>query len=107
MKHSGIGRALAALTTVVVIASACSSGATTAPATSGTGATPTPGAATPTPAGSTSATGPFTIGYSNGAGVGNGFREEQVCTAKAEATALGPSKIVSPITIIHRNTDAA
>ena len=39
--------------------------------------------------------GPFTIGYSNGGGVGNGFREEQVCTAKAEATALGPSKVVS------------
>ncbi len=47
------------------------------------------------------------IGYSNGGGVGNGFREEQVCTAKAEATALGSSKINSPITVIHRNTDAA
>jgi ribose transport system substrate-binding protein len=51
-------------------------------------------------------TGPFTIGYSNGAGVGNGFREEQVCTAKAEATALTTSKIAS-INVIHRNTDAA
>jgi ribose transport system substrate-binding protein len=51
-------------------------------------------------------TGPFSIGYSNGGGVGNGFREEQVCTAKAEATALGASKITSPITVIHRNTDA-
>jgi len=50
---------------------------------------------------------PFTIGYSNGGGVGNGFREEQVCTAKAEATALGAS-IVNPLTnIVHRNTDAA
>jgi ribose transport system substrate-binding protein len=50
---------------------------------------------------------PFTIGYSNGASVGNGFREEQVCTAKAEATALGAS-IVNPLTnLIHRNTDAA
>ena len=27
----------------------------------------------------------YTIGYSNGGGVGNGFREEQVCTAKAQA----------------------
>ena len=26
----------------------------------------------------------FKIGYSNGGGVGNGFREEQVCTAKAQ-----------------------
>ena len=50
---------------------------------------------------------PFTIGYSNGGGVGNGFREEQVCTAKAEAQALGAS-IVNPLTnLIHRNTDAA
>lgn len=50
---------------------------------------------------------PFVIGYSNGGGVGNGFREEQVCTAKAEATALG-ANIVAPLTnLIHRNTDAA
>ena len=52
------------------------------------------------------ATGPFAIGYSNGGGVGNGFREEQVCTAKAEVKALGTDKI-SGITVIHRNTDAA
>ena len=44
------------------------------------------------------------IGYSNGGGVGNGFREEQVCTAKAEALASGQ---VSQLTTIHRNTDAA
>ena len=31
----------------------------------------------------------YKIGYSNGGGVGNGFREEQVCTAKAEALASG------------------
>jgi ribose transport system substrate-binding protein len=49
---------------------------------------------------------PYSIGYSNGGGVGNGFREEQVCTAKAEATALGKDKI-SGLTVIHRNTDAA
>ena len=60
-------------------------------------------AASPTP----NTTGPFTIGYSNGGGVGNGFREEQVCTAKAEVAALGPTKIVAPLNIIHRNTDAA
>lgn len=74
------------------------------------------GSATPAPAShaassqapaSMGASAPFTIGYSNGGGVGNGFREEQVCTAKAEATALGADKIVSPITIIHRDTDAA
>jgi ribose transport system substrate-binding protein len=48
--------------------------------------------------------GKFQIGYSNGGGVGNGFREEQVCTAKAEALA---SEKVETLTTIHRNTDAA
>lgn len=46
----------------------------------------------------------YKIGYSNAGGVGNGFREEQVCTAKAEALASGG---VSELTTIHRNTDAA
>jgi ribose transport system substrate-binding protein len=46
----------------------------------------------------------FRIGYSNGGGVGNGFREEQVCTANAEALASGQ---VSELVTIHRNTDAA
>ena len=46
----------------------------------------------------------YNIGYSNGGGVGNGFREEQVCTAKAEALASGQ---VAELTTIHRNTDAA
>ena len=104
MKHSGIGRTLTALTAVMVIAGACSSGATTAPPTAA-GSTPTAMAETPTPA--TSAAGKsYTIGYSNGESVGNGFREEQVCTAKAEVKALGTDKI-SSITVIHRNTDAA
>jgi ribose transport system substrate-binding protein len=48
--------------------------------------------------------GQYHIGYSNGGGVGNGFREEQVCTAKAEALA---SEQVAELTTIHRNTDAA
>src|SRR5947207_891766 len=54
---------------------------------------------------SPAASGPkqYTIGYSNGGGVGNGFREEQVCTAKAQAKASGQ---VSNLTVIHRNTDA-
>ena len=85
IKGSSQARLLVGLATIALVATACSSsGATTAPNT----------------------TGPFSIGYSNGGGVGNGFREEQVCTAKAEGTALGTSKI-SGITVIHRNTDAA
>lgn len=48
----------------------------------------------------------YTIGYSNAGGVGNGFREEQVCTAKAEALASG--KVADGgLTVIHQNTDAA
>lgn len=87
MRQFGKARALAALTAVIVIVGACSGSAAS-------------------PAASTASTGPFALGYSNGGGVGNGFREEQVCTAKAEATALGTGKI-SGITVIHRNTDAA
>ena len=74
-----------AVAAVVILAAACNSGTSA----------------------STAPKAPYSIGYSNGSSVGNGFREEQVCTAKSEATALGASKIVSPINIIHRNTDAA
>jgi ribose transport system substrate-binding protein len=76
-----------ALAGALILLAACSAGAP----------------ASPTP----NTTGPFTIGYSNGGGVGNGFREEQVCTAKAEATALGASKVAPLTNLIHRNTDAA
>jgi ribose transport system substrate-binding protein len=61
----------------------------------------TPGASS---APSGAAGGQYDIGYSNGGGVGNGFREEQVCTAKAEALASGE---VATLNTIHRNTDAA
>ena len=74
-----------AVAAVVILAAACNSGTSA----------------------STAPKAPYSIGYSNGSSVGNGFREEQVCTAKSEATALGASKIVSPINIIHRDTDAA
>ena len=88
IKGSSQARLLVGLATIALVATACtSSGATTAP--------------------SANTTGPFSIGYSNGGGVGNGFREEQVCTAKAEATALGTEQDLQPINVIHRNTDAA
>jgi ribose transport system substrate-binding protein len=92
---------MAALAAVVVLVGACGGGTATTGPTQGT-ETSTPAS----PGATTAATGPFSIGYSNGGGVGNGFREEQVCTAKAEVAALGTSKI-SGITVIHRNTDAA
>src|SRR3954449_2449558 len=80
-------RATVSLLAVGILLAACQAGAPASP--------------------SPNTTGPFTIGYSNGGGVGNGFREEQVCTAKAEATALGPSKVAPLTNLIHRNTDAA
>jgi ribose transport system substrate-binding protein len=46
----------------------------------------------------------YVIGYSNAGGVGNGFREEQVCTARAEALASGR---VSTLRVIHEDKDAA
>jgi ribose transport system substrate-binding protein len=87
--------------------------ASPAPATSGTAlsVTPTPivtAAPIVTPAPTRAPTPrhgpPYVIGYANGGGVGNGFREEQVCTARAEALASG---IVSSLPTIHHNTDAA
>jgi ribose transport system substrate-binding protein len=85
MKQLGKARALVALAAVAVFAAACSSGGTATQA-SGSGGTQ------------------YKIGYSNGQSVGNGFREEQVCTAKAQAKASGQ---VSELVIKHRNTDAA
>ncbi len=112
MKHLGKTRGLVALAAIAVFVGACSgSTATTAPATAAPAATPAPAtaapAATPAPASqapASAAAKQYTIGYSNGGGVGNGFREEQVCTAKAQAKASGA---VSDLTVIHRNTDAA
>jgi ribose transport system substrate-binding protein len=92
---------LAGLAGVAILAAACTSGgATTAPSAEASAA---PSVEASAPAESAEAMS-YAIGYSNGGGVGNGFREEQVCTAKAEALASGQ---VSELTTIHRNTDAA
>ncbi|HLO34932.1 MAG TPA: substrate-binding domain-containing protein, partial [Candidatus Deferrimicrobium sp.] len=85
MRKLALARSAVAFVAIAAIVGACS------------------GSASP---GTGGAKAPYSIGYSNGGGVGNGFREEQVCTAKAEGTALGKDKI-SGITVIHRNTDAA
>ncbi len=103
MKRSVTVRSLAAAITLVMVAAACTQpGTSSAPTTGATqGTTPTSGATTGATSGGTAQ---YSIGYSNGGGVGNGFREEQVCTAKAEALASGQ---VTQLTTIHRNTDAA
>ncbi len=104
MKQLGKTRGLVALAAIAVIAGACGgSTATPAPATAAP-ATPAPATAAPATPAPTPEAKMFKIGYSNGGGVGNGFREEQVCTAKAQALASGQ---VSELTTIHRNTDAA
>jgi ribose transport system substrate-binding protein len=89
------------MSTVVAIAAACTGGASTAPTSQPSSAAASTGAST---APASQAAKQYKIGYSNGGGVGNGFREEQVCTAKAQAKASGQ---VSELTTIHRNTDAA
>jgi ribose transport system substrate-binding protein len=105
MKHSGIARAIATLTTVMVVAAACSSSATNQPPSQPASVAPTSAAAPSSSAAAPSTPAKtYTIGYSNGGGVGNGFREEQLCTARAEALSSGE---VSKITVTSRNTDAA
>ncbi|MEW6226139.1 MAG: substrate-binding domain-containing protein [Chloroflexota bacterium] len=100
MKRNGLVRSFVALAAVAVIAGACGGGgATTAPTT----APETTAPETTAPESQEPAT-TWKIGYSNAGGVGNGFREEQVCTAKAEALASGQ---VSELTVIHQNADAA
>ena len=95
-------RWLAGMAVIAILTTACSSGASTTPSAS-SAASSTAGSSASAPAGSAAAT-MYKIGYSNGGGVGNGFREEQICTAKAQALASGQ---VSQLTTTSRNTDAA
>ena len=105
MMEKGTTRArlLAVLAAAAVFAAACTPAASTAPSVAPSAAPPS-AAASGDASPSAAAGGSFRIGYSNGGGVGNGFREEQVCTAKAEALASGQ---VTELITIHRNTDAA
>jgi ribose transport system substrate-binding protein len=78
-----MARGLTAVMAAVVLAGACSS--TASPGASGGG------------------NAKYTIGFSNPGGVGNGWREAMLCSAKAQAVKAGN---VSKVTIIHRDTDA-
>jgi ribose transport system substrate-binding protein len=114
MKRISLTRSVAALAAIAVIVGACSGSATPSPSAAASAAAPSAAASAAAPSAAASAAAPsaaasaaakqYTIGYSNGGSVGNGFREEQVCTAKAQAKASGA---VSNLTVIHRNTDAA
>jgi ribose transport system substrate-binding protein len=84
-KGSIRARMLGGLAVVALVAVACSSsGASTAP--------------------SGGATGSYKIGFANGGGVGNGWRESSICSVKAQAAASGK---VSGVTVINHDTDAA
>jgi ribose transport system substrate-binding protein len=88
----------------VALVAACTTGggaATSAPAET---TAPTTAPETTAPESPSAAAQQWKIAYSNAGGVGNGFREEQVCTAKAEATASGQ---VSDFKYIHQDTDVA
>ena len=92
-KGSIRAKMLGGLAAVASIAAACSnSGASTAPS-SGASA-----------AASGGATGSYTIGFANGGGVGNGWREALICSVKAQAVKSGN---VTKVTVIHHDTDAA
>ena len=81
MKRLGLARGVVAVALMAIIAGACSS----------------------TPAASGGANAKYTIGFTNPGGVGNGWREAMLCSAKAQAVKAGN---VSKVTIIHRDTDA-
>jgi ribose transport system substrate-binding protein len=83
MKRMGMARGLVAVLAAVAIAGACSS-------------TASPGA-------SGGANAKYTIGFTNPGGVGNGWREAMLCSAKVQAVKAGN---VTKVTIIHRETDA-
>jgi ribose transport system substrate-binding protein len=111
MKQLGKTRALVAIGAIALIAAACNSGggATTAPSSAApSSAAPSESTPAESPSGSAAespsqAAGSWKIGYSNAGGVGNGFREEQVCTARAEALASGQ---VASLNVIHQNGTA-
>ena len=83
-KGSLRAKMLGGLAVVAVIAAACSS--------SGSSAAPSAGAAK------------YTIGFANGGGVGNGWRESSICSAKVQSKASGE---VTAVTVINHDTDAA
>ena len=97
-------RWLAGLVMIGVLAAACSTPAASTAPSAAAPSVAAPSTEASAEASPSAAAKQYKIGYSNGGGVGNGFREEQVCTAKAEALASGQ---VSELTTIHRNTDAA
>jgi ribose transport system substrate-binding protein len=94
------------LAATAVLVAACSGGGGTSAAPSADASTPaesTAPSAAPSADGSAAA-GSYTIGFSNPGGVGNGWREAMICSAKAQAAKSGQ---VTEVSVTHRDTDAA
>ncbi len=105
MMEKGTTRArlLAVLAAAAVFAAACTTPAASTSPSAAASAPPASQPAASEPAASPSgASGSYTIGFSNTGGTGNGFREEQNCTAKAEALASGQ---VTKVDMIARDAD--
>ncbi|HSS35226.1 MAG TPA: substrate-binding domain-containing protein [Patescibacteria group bacterium] len=91
LKGSKRSRLIVGLAAVALLAAACSSSGSSAAPSAAAPSAAAPSAAAPSaaaPSGSAAAK-QYKIGYSNAFGIGNGFREEQLCTAKAQALVSG------------------
>jgi len=96
------GPQLAAGLTAILVIAGCTGGGTASPSVAASAA----GSAAASAAGSAAASGgeaAFHIGVSNTV-QGNGWREEMICSIKAQAKVSGE---VADLTIAHRTTDAA
>jgi len=99
--RSRIPRLLGGLVAVVLVVGACGGGATPAPSQAAPSEA-APSQAAPSEAPSAAAA-KYTIGISNTL-QGNGWREEMICSMKAEAKVSGK---VDKLTIVNRTTDTA
>jgi len=88
-KRSARARMLVGLAIVATIAAACSSSSSSSASVAPSGA---------------AAAAKYSIGFANGGGVGNGWRESSICSVKAQAVSSGQ---VSSVTVINHDTDAA
>ena len=100
MIQGSIWKKVAGVVAVATLAAACGgAGGTATPG----GGTVAPGASGAAPSGGGAGDGDYHIGVSNTV-QGNGWREEMICSIRAQAAASGE---VSKVTEAHRNTDAA
>jgi len=95
-------RLLAVIAAAAVFAAACTTGSGTSTAPSAAAPSVAASEAAPSGEAPSAAAAQYKLGFSNTGGTGNGFREEQNCTALAEALASGQ---VEKVDMIARNAD--